>query len=263
MRRGLQVEPIINASFVQPEWGVRKKAKGLAERCMSPSPWLLLAPLLTGASMGFFVAVLLERDDPVRFFALLAGALLALFLRTRLGRPGARARILSGNFPFGCFRAPKTPEGFAQQLYETWIATGQRPTVVGSGWEWFIGRAHARNAVFTHKLKGRIGEFTFLAGTELRDVEAAIRKAHGRTFWSTPTMQRISIGSWLGRSCRCGHALRRILHAHEAPRKQDRRVAEGDVASPPSVPGRLHESHGRSLRPQKPKPATTGSWTSA
>ena len=55
--------------------------------------------------------------------------------------------------------------------------------------------------MYTHKLKGRAGEFTFLAGTELRTVEASIRKAHGRTFWSTPTMQRISIGSWLGRSC--------------------------------------------------------------
>jgi len=168
---------------------------------MAPSPWLLLAPLLTGASVGLFVAVLLERDNPVRFFALLAGAALATFLRVRLSSAGARARVLSGNFPFGCFRAPKTPEEFSQQLYDAWIATGQRPTVVGSGWGWFIGRASARNAVFTHKLKGRIGEFTFLAGTELRDVERAIRKAHGRTFWSTPTMQRISIGSWIGRSC--------------------------------------------------------------
>ena len=40
-----------------------------------------------------------------------------------------------------------------------------------------------------------------MAGTELRDVERALRKAYGRTFWSTPTMQRISIGSWLARSC--------------------------------------------------------------
>ena len=73
--------------------------------------------------------------------------------------------------------------------------------MVGSGWGFFIGRARARDAVFTHRLKGRTGEFTFLAGTELRSVEVALRKAHGRTFWSTPTMQRISIGSWLARSC--------------------------------------------------------------
>jgi hypothetical protein len=168
---------------------------------MPPSLWLLCAPLLTGAFVGLVVAFLHVRDDPVLFFGLLAGALVVLVLRLRLGGPGARARILSGNTPFGCFRAPRTPEQFAERLYEVWMATGRRPVVVGSGWGFFIGRARAQPAVFTHRMKGRTGEFIFLAGTELRVVEATIRKSHGRTFWSTPTMQRISIGSWLARSC--------------------------------------------------------------
>jgi hypothetical protein len=168
---------------------------------MAASFWLLLAPLLTGAFVGLLVAFLLEEDNPWRWFGLLAGAAVALLLRLRLAAAGARARILSGNSPFGCFRAPRSPEEFAEELCATWMATGRRPTVVGSGWGWFIGRARARDAVFTHKLRGRIGEFSFLAGTELRSVEVALRKAHGRTFWSTPTMQRISIGSWLARSC--------------------------------------------------------------
>lgn len=163
--------------------------------------WLLLAPLLTGAFVGLLVAFLFEEDNPWRWFGLLAGAVTALLLRLRLANAGARARILSGNSPFGCFNAPRTPEAFADQLCAKWMATGRRPAVVGSGWGWFIGRARAHDAVFTHKLKGRMGEFAFLAGTELRSVEAAIRKAHGRTFWSTPTMQRISIGSWIARSC--------------------------------------------------------------
>jgi len=168
---------------------------------MAASVWLFLAPLLTGASVGLVVAFLLEEENPWRSVGLLAGTVVALLLRLRLSTAGARARLLSGNSPFGCFRAPRTPEQFADQLCETWMATGRRPSVVGSGWGWFIGRARARDAVYTHKLKGRTGEFTFLAGTELRSVEEAIRKAHGRTFWSTPTMQRISIGSWLARSC--------------------------------------------------------------
>ena len=168
---------------------------------MAASFWLLLAPLLTGAFVGLLVAFLLEEDNFWRWFGLLAGAAIALLLRLRLAAAGARARILSGNSPFGCFRAPRSPEEFAEELCATWMATGRRPTVVGSGWGWFIGRARARDAVFTHKLRGRIGEFSFLAGTELRSVEVALRKAHGRTFWSTPTMQRISIGSWLARSC--------------------------------------------------------------
>jgi len=220
---------------------------------MPPSLWLLCAPLLTGAFVGLLVAFLHVRDDPVLFFGLLAGALLALLLRVRLGSPGARARVLSGNSPFGCFKAPRTPEGFAESLYGAWMATGRRPVVVGSGWGFFIARARAQPAVFTHRLKGRTGEFTFLAGTELRDVEAAIRKAHGRTFWSTPTMQRISIGSWIARSCHgnsgasgkpSSHAAARVLvvdlTTREAARGGARWVEYADVKGTLDAhPGRL------------------------
>lgn len=168
---------------------------------MSSAAWLLLAPLLTGVFIGLLVAFLLEGDDPGAFFGLLGGALVALLLRCRLASAGARARILSGHSPFGCSSAPRTPEALTAKLCEVWAATGRRPTIVGSGWGWFIGRESAPRAVFTHRLKGRLSPTTFLAGTELRDVEAALRKSCGRTFWSTPTMQRISIGSWLARSC--------------------------------------------------------------
>ena len=170
---------------------------------MAASFWLLLAPVLTGAFIGLFVAFLFERDDPVVFFGLLAGALVALLLRCRLAHAGARARILSGHSPFGCFSAPKTPEALTAKLCAVWDDTGKRPSVVGSGWGWFIGRAAAPRAVYTHRLKGRFGagKAAFLAGTELRDVERMLREQYKRTFWSTPTMQRISIGSWLARSC--------------------------------------------------------------
>ena len=165
--------------------------------------WLACAPLLTGAFVAMLVAFSLQREDPVALFGLLGGALIALLLRCRLASAGARARILSGHSPFGCFSAPKTPEALTAKLCAVWDATEQRPSVVGSGWGWFIGRATAPRAVFTHRLKGAFGtgKATFLAGTELRDVERMLRRDHGRTFWSTPTMQRISIGSWLARSC--------------------------------------------------------------
>ena len=167
---------------------------------VSTALWLASAPLLVAAFVALVVVAVLARDNLTLTVVLGVAALLALLLRLRMRAAGARARILSGNTPFGCFHAPTTPDDFAQRLHEVWRATGRRPTVVGSGWGFFIGRAHARDAVFTHRLKGRFGE-AFLAGTELREVEAALRKAHGRTFWSTPTMQRISIGSWLARSC--------------------------------------------------------------
>lgn len=164
--------------------------------------WLVLAPLLTGAFVGLAVTLFILGDKPVPFFSLLGSATLVLLLRLRLVAPGARARLLSGNAPYGCFNAPRTPEEFADNLLQVWRATGRRPTVVGSGWGFFIGRVSANNAVFTHKLKGRSSsDFTFFAGTELRTVQAELRKKYKLAFWSTPTMQRISIGSWLARSC--------------------------------------------------------------
>lgn len=170
---------------------------------MSALCWLLFAPLLTGCFVGLLVAFLIERDDPVAFFVFLGCAVLVLLLRCRLASAGARARILAGHSPFGCFSAPTTSEALTAKLCAVWDHTGQRPSVVGSGWGWFIGRASAPRAVYTHRLQGRLGasKTTFLAGTELRDVERMLRKDYKRTFWSTPTMQRISIGSWLARSC--------------------------------------------------------------
>ena len=167
----------------------------------STALWLACAPVLVAAFAALVAGAVLLRDNLVASVLLGAAALLVLLLRLRLGAAGARARLLSGNSPFGCFRSPQTPLDLVDALCAVWRATGRRPTVVGSGWGWFLSRAHARDAVFTHRLKGKVNDHTFLAGTELRDAEAALRKAHGRTFWSTPTMQRISIGSWLARSC--------------------------------------------------------------
>ena len=48
---------------------------------MAASFWLLLAPLLTGASVGLLVAFLLEEDNPWRSVGLLAGTVIALLLR--------------------------------------------------------------------------------------------------------------------------------------------------------------------------------------
>ncbi len=163
--------------------------------------WLACAPALTAGFAALVVAACVVHARPGVTAALASSAAVVLLLRLSLANAGARARILSGHSPFGCFPAPKTVADFVAQLCAVWRATGRRPAVVGSGWGWFIGRACAPNAVFAHNLQGRIGTLAFLAGTELRTVEATLRREHDRTFWSTPTMQRISIGSWLARSC--------------------------------------------------------------
>ncbi len=163
--------------------------------------WLSCAPLLTAGFVALVVWACVVHHTAGALAALVSSAVLVLLLRLRLASAGARARLLSGHSPFGCFSAPQTPEALTAKLCAAWDATQERPSIVGCGWGWFIGRAYAPRAVFTHRLKGQINKTTFLAGTELRDVEATLRKTYGRTFWSTPTMQRISIGSWLARSC--------------------------------------------------------------
>ena len=163
--------------------------------------WLVAAPTLVVVFASVAVGAFVLRAHVALSVALAFFAIVALLMRLRLRSVGARARLLSGNSPFAWFHAPQTPEALVDELCAVWRATGKRPAVVGSGWGWFIARARAPHAVFTHRLKGRLGTTAFLAGTELRDVERTLRKAYGRTFWSTPTMQRISIGSWLARSC--------------------------------------------------------------
>jgi ribosomal protein L37AE/L43A len=169
---------------------------------ISTTLWLVCAHTLTASLVGLAVWAVIVRDYADQSFSLLGACALLLVLRFRFRSAGARARLLSGHSPFGCCNAPSTPKALVEQLCAVWIATKSRPSVVGSGWGWFIGRAQAPNAVFTHRLRGRANQqLNFFAGTELCTVEAEIRRTHGCTFYSTPTMQRISIGSWLARSC--------------------------------------------------------------
>ena len=82
--------------------------------------------------------------------------------------------------------------------------TGRRPEIVGRGWGFFIGRRSARDPVFTHYLVGRPDEdrpLLFLCGTTIKEASETILEEFNKTFWSTPTMQNISLGSWLSRSC--------------------------------------------------------------
>lgn len=174
------------------------------EMVVSTVLWVTCGPALTTAFIWMLVSLPVERDDPVLFYSLVIGAMLLLILRIRLSRQDGRARLLSGNSPLGISNAPCNIEEFEQCLIKVWKHTGRRPTVVGSGWGFFIGRSSASDAVFTHRMKGQLLDNvhpTFLAGTELCTVENSIRTTKGNTFWSTPTMQRISIGSWLARSC--------------------------------------------------------------
>ena len=82
-------------------------------------------------------------------------------------------------------------------------ATGKPPQIVGCGWGYFIGRRAAERPLFTHHLQGRPDPvncpLTFYCGTTLAEVCEVIDDEYNKAFWSTPTHQNISIGSWLAR----------------------------------------------------------------
>ena len=169
--------------------------------------WLASAPLSVGLALAcVLTATLVFEPNQGAWVLLIAAGLLLSAFRARLHEAGARARILSGNSPLLGFHAPNAQRERAliDELVSVFRATGKRPTIVGCGWGFFIGRRIAKGAVFTHNLTGRVDEarpFLFYAGTTIATVCSIFEREFGKTFWSTPTNQHISIGSWLARSC--------------------------------------------------------------
>jgi len=87
---------------------------------------------------------------------------------------------------------------------------GAMPTIVGGGWGFWTAHAVVRGpCIFMHALRGQVvdadleeHQVRFLAGSTIRDVVATLKAAPYRlTFWSTPSIQDITIGGWFGASC--------------------------------------------------------------
>tara|TARA_B100000795_G_C22801291_1_gene442068 strand:+ start:2218 stop:3687 length:1470 start_codon:yes stop_codon:yes gene_type:complete len=196
---------------------------------MATEFFLWCGPVSVVLGVGFAVAALLDTDQVSRIiYGTLS--LLAFLLRTRLAFNGARARLLTGNNPLESSHAPTNPTEFVALLQEIWDKAYTRPTIVGAGWGFFIGRRCARNAVFTHRMTGRCPDEqnAWFAGTTIKTVSTSILKHDKRTFWSTPTMQHISIGSWICRSCHgnagaggkpSSHAVAILHYVHIATRE--------------------------------------------
>ena len=171
--------------------------------------WLATAPLALLASIACLVLgiVFFDVDAPLLSVWLFCGALVALAYRVYFSTYGARARALSGNVPLFVSNAPwpTTTDTITTEVVRTLKATGKPPQIVGCGWGYFIGRRAAQRPLFTHHLQGRPDAQSrplfFYCGTTLADVCDVIHAEYGKTFWSTPTHQNISIGSWLARSC--------------------------------------------------------------
>ena len=169
---------------------------------------LTLPTWVSLVALGFATAgvVLLANEDVERGYPLLGAGLGAALLRLLWLLRGVRVRSQALHLCGGA--APRDQDEFYEALADC-LAKGEAPTVVGSGWGFWTAHVAARSpVVHTYRLTGEAknvfvprGMMRFLAGTTIRDAERAIRRRHDRTFWSTPSIQSISLGGWFGASC--------------------------------------------------------------
>lgn len=172
--------------------------------------WLATAPLALLIAIACFVLgiAFFDLTSPLLSLGLFATALIAFVYRLLFFEYGGLARALSGNAPFLETNAPwaEMSEVVQGGVVRTMQANqGAPPQIVGCGWGYFIGRRTAERALFTHHLRGRPDArnrpLWFYCGTTLAEACEVIHNEFQKTFWSTPTHQNISIGSWLARSC--------------------------------------------------------------
>ena len=126
-----------------------------------------------------------------------AGLLLLIGLFGRVH--GARVRLRTALWTrFGCGeRRPRTLDEVVEAL------DSKHPgEVVGGGWGFFLQRRRPKGRpVFLHNFRSTErweGELWWRAGTTIAEVVRLYEKDENhRTFYSTPTMQYISLGAWL------------------------------------------------------------------
>lgn len=111
-----------------------------------------------------------------------------------------RVLIRAGAFPALCRgdATPTTAREFIDAALNIYKKTGGYPTIVGSGWGFFLKRGGPKSArVFTHRFKGRLPDDPkrWRAGTTIAHVAKELLK-DGVTFGSHPTMDYISLGAW-------------------------------------------------------------------
>lgn len=176
----------------------------LCGSCLVLSSGALVAVASAALGVAGIVLLALERTA-------LGGLLLGLGVFAALLRLGAwtnrgfRVGQLTLRFCGG--EAPRTRE----ELYYAIVRMrGTVPTIVGGGWGFWTAHAVVRGpCIFMHALRGQVfdddlekHQVRFLAGSTIRDVVAALKaRPYRRTFWSTPSIQDITLGGWFGASC--------------------------------------------------------------
>ena len=172
------------------------------------------------AAISLFVWALVNVDVPSRAItgASLGAVALAWVIYLRLHGP--RVLMRAGAWPAVCtgdyfprtetelmeavreiMQPSKDDDGDVERSQKTPIAPKVPPTIVGSGWGFFLYRKGPRGPrIFLHDFKGRVpgkpgGPIRWLSGTTIAEVNRYYLK-DDKTFKTHPTMDYISIGAW-------------------------------------------------------------------
>jgi hypothetical protein len=150
----------------------------------------------------FIVAPPSEDDHTVRVVVLAISVLMLVAWTAGLRRHGIRVLVRAGAFPALCKgdRYPHDELEFRQAVLDITKEKNKIPAIVGSGWGFFLKRyGPSAPRIFTHNFKGPVaGESNrFHAGTTIYAVNKHILKTTGKTLPSHPTMDFISVGSWV------------------------------------------------------------------
>jgi hypothetical protein len=164
------------------------------------------AVLAIPASIGFFVwlvvAAASNAEDNAVLIGVLSGAIVLLITWTVILRTHRfRVLIRSRTFPALCRgdAAPSDELELRQFVNDCVRKNGRPPSVVGGGWGFFLKR-HGPPAprLFTHNFVGQHHTNTIMwkAGTTIARIQKHFKK-QGQTLPHFPTMDFISIGSWI------------------------------------------------------------------
>lgn len=180
----------------------------LAYNAVFISAWAS-AVLAIPCSLGLFTWLVLTAvhhgDERVGLLAGLGVAVALLVLWTIVLRfHGQRVLIRSGAFPGWCKddAYPRDELELRQAVLDIRRRYGKSPSIVGGGWGFFLKRSGPPSPrIFTHNMTGASNSAsnTWLAGTPIAKVTSELLKRE-LTLDSHPTMDYVSIGSWVSHS---------------------------------------------------------------
>ena len=177
----------------------------LAYRCYYALVWLpAIFAVPTAITLAIW-GITQYQSVPRLWIGLGVGAVLAIvsvFMRTH----GPRVMIRAGAWPALCIGdyTVRTEAELRQAAKAVFESTGKPPTVVGSGWGFFLYRKGATGPrIFTHRYTGRqeTDRTRWKSGTTIMSLTRTLLKERNQVLETYPTMDYITLGGWFGPAC--------------------------------------------------------------